>query len=97
MVPPLTWYSVWEGSRWGPGASGIQGEGSAYERLLGRKPLINLPCLPTELSPEQKEDMTERMSAHHERYRQKFKNTHIEKVEIGEKILAFVPKLRISV
>ena len=34
------------------------------------------------------------MSAHRDRYRQKFRNTHLEKFEIREKILAFEPKLR---
>ena len=50
-------------------ASGVPGAGSAYERLLGRKPLLNLPCLPTQLTNKQKEDMARRMSAHHDRYR----------------------------
>ena len=35
--------------------SGVPGAGSAYERLLGRKPLLNLPCLPSQLTTHQKE------------------------------------------
>ena len=52
-------------------ASGDPGAGSTYESLLGRKPLLNLPCLPTQISDKHKEDMVRKMSAHRDRYRQK--------------------------
>ena len=48
--------------------SGVPGAGSAYERLLGRKPLLNLPCLPSQLSTKQKETMAQKMSEHRDRY-----------------------------
>ena len=66
--------------------SRVPGAGSAYKRLLGRKPLLNLPCLPTQLSDEQKEEMARRMSAQLDRFRQKSRNSHLEKFKIGENL-----------
>ena len=42
-----------------------------------------------QLSPEKKDDM---VSVHQDRYRHKFRNAHLEKFEIGERISAFDPK-----
>ena len=37
--------------------SGVPDAGLAYESFFGRKPLLNLPCLPSQLTTKQKEKM----------------------------------------
>ena len=52
--------------------SRVSGAGFAYERLFGRKPLLNLPCLPSQLTNQQKETMAQKMSEHRDMYQMKY-------------------------
>ena len=72
--------------------SGVPGGGTAYERFYGRKPLLHLPQLPHKLSQEQKVSMNQKMEAHRERYRNKYKNTNASVYDINEEVLVFDPK-----
>ena len=59
-------------------ASGVPRAGYAYERLLGRKPLLDIPCLLSDLCPEQKEDMAKQMSVYRERSNQEYTHGTIQ-------------------
>ena len=71
-------------------ARGVQGAGTAYERLLGRKPLLDLPSLPSELSPQQWQFMQRKMSDHREKYRCRVKHKNKELFELGKHVFIFI-------
>ena len=71
--------------------STIPGAGSAFERLLGRKPLMHLPTLPGRLTEEEKEEMAKKLSNQRQRYRTAVKNTVSHTFALGEKVLVFNP------
>ena len=52
--------------------SRVPGACSAYKRLLARKPLLNLPCWPSQLTTQQKETMAQKMSENRNRYQIKY-------------------------
>ena len=72
--------------------SGVCGGGSAYEHFFGRRPLLHLPSLPKQLTPEQKVIMSDKMSKHREKYRAKYYSTRLENYGINDEVLVFTPK-----
>ena len=74
--------------------SGVPGAGSAHERFFGRKPLLHLPSLPKQLTPEQKASMSQKMSKHRDKYHMKNRNTRLENYNIDNPVLVFDPRLK---
>ena len=72
--------------------SGVRGAGPAYQLLLGRIPLLELPTLPSKLSVKQKEEMQRRMADHRKKFHTNGKNTNKDPYDLGERVLIFDPK-----
>ena len=68
--------------------STIRGPGSAFKRMNGREPRLQLPTLPKPLSED------EVKAQHLDKFRRQYEKHKYQKIEIGDSVLIFDPKRR---